>query len=470
MKRFCLALVSLSLVLVMAPAAKAQVSGGGDAATTAPSANKLTLQQAVALALEKNPTIHAADAYTEGVRQSIAAAQSGHYPKVDFSEGLVRGNNPVYVFGSLLTQQQFTANNFALSFLNTPPPLNNFRTQFTATMPLYDAGETGHRVRDARLGAESARHAASRTGQQVMFGVMQAYFDQLLARESVRVAESSVKMTGADLDRAQARAQQGLTVPSDILSAQVQLAAAKEELIRARNALAISQAALNVAMGLPEDAPTEAEGAFTETAIDAGTLPEQQQFALAHRPDYLQATLAKERSSNGVSTARSAFLPRVGLFSSWEQDNQRFLSRGGNNWAAGVSVNFNIFNGGADRARLQEAKFYQTQAEAMSEQMASQVRLQVRQAFLNLQAARDRMDVTRESAAQANESLRILRDRYETGLAGMTDLLRAETAETTAERNHLNAVYDYRLAGATLELSTGRLAQNSNLIAAQTTP
>lgn len=461
MKSFCIALLAISLVAAAPSGAKAQ---------GAQTENKLTLEQAVALALQKNPAIHAADAYSQAVRESIAAAKAGRYPKVDFSEGFTRGNNPVYVFGSLLTQHQFTANNFALGFLNTPPPLDNFRTQFTATVPLYDAGETRHRVRDARLGAESADQAVAHTGQQVIFGVMQAYFDQLLARESVRVAESAVKMASADLNRAQARSEQGLTVPSDVLSAEVQLAAAKEQLIRANNALAISQAALNVAIGLPEDASTEAAGAFTETAIDAGTLAEQQQFALAHRPDFLQATIAKNQAKNGVSSARSAFLPRVGLFSSWEQDNQTFLARGGDNWAAGVSLTFNIFNGGADRARLRESRFRQTQAEAMTEQMASQVRLQVRQAYLNLQAAKDRMDVSRESAARANESLRILRDRYETGLAGMTDLLRAETAETSAERDHLNAVYDYRLAGASLELASGRLAQNSSLITAQAKP
>ncbi len=460
-KRPSLALALLSLVAAAAASTKAQ--------TTQPE-NKLTLQQAVALSLQKNPSIHAADAYTDAVRESVAAAQSGRYPHVDFSEGLMRGNNPVYVFGSLLTQHQFTAADFALNSLNTPPPLDNFRTQFTATVPLYDAGDTGHRVRDARLSAESARHAAARTGQQVIFGVMQAYFDQLLARENVRVAESAVAMTQADLDRARARGEQGLTVPSDILSAQVQLAAAEQELIRARNHLAISQAALNVAIGLPEDTPTEAEGSFNEAVVEPGALRELQEFALAHRPDYLQATLAQDRAKNGVSTARSAYLPRVGLFSSWEQDNQTFLSHGGNNWAAGVTLNFNLFNGGADRARLREAKAYQLQAAAMSEQMASQVRLQVRQAFLNLQAAKDRMGVSRESAAQARESLRILRDRYETGLAGMTDLLRAETAQTSAERDHLNAEYDYRLAAATLELATGKLAENSALIVAQATP
>ncbi len=430
----------------------------------------LTLKQAVALALEKNPAIHAANAYAAAVRRTIAVAQAGRYPRVDFSEGFTRGNNPVYVFGSLLTQRQFTARNFALGFLNVPPPLDNFRTAFSASMPLYDAGEIGRRVRDARLGAESATAGARRARQQVIFGVVRAFFDELLARQNIRVAEAAVHMTSADLAQAEARERQGLTVPSDVLSAQVQLAAAKEQLINARNGLAIAQAALNVAIGLPEDAPTEAQGQFAKTQFTAQPLQALQQYALAHRPDYLQATLGEERAANGVSMARRTFLPQIGLFSSWEEDHQTFATRGGNNWIAGATLTFNVFNGGADRARLQEAEERALQVRALRDQMAAQIRLQVQEALLNVRAARERVEVTRTAAAQAQESLRILRNRYGTGLATMTDLLSAETAETSAEREHLNAVYDYWLAAASLDLATGRLAPSSKVVSNPTKP
>jgi len=104
------------------------------------------LPQAVELALKNNPTVQAADAYTEAVEQGIAVARARRFPRLDFSEGFRRGNNPVYVFGSLITQRQFTAANFALGYLHTPPPLDNFRTQFTAAVPLYDAGQTSRRM------------------------------------------------------------------------------------------------------------------------------------------------------------------------------------------------------------------------------------------------------------------------------------------------------------------------------------
>ncbi|HZT71116.1 MAG TPA: TolC family protein [Terriglobia bacterium] len=425
------------------------------------SGGPLSLAQAVQIALKNNPTAHAATAYAEAAQHAIDTAKAGYFPHVNFSEGFTRGNNPVYVFGTLLTQRRFTAANFALDFLNVPPPLDNFRTQFSASMPLYDFGRTAKRVEDARIQAKGVRESANRTEQSVVFDVINAYLNELLAQERVRVAQAAVAMTQADLDRARAREQQGLAVASDVLSAQAQLAQAKEDLIRAQNGVAIAQAALNVAMGVPEDAPTRPEGKLTEVKVTVGDLPELQQQALKQRPDYREAELQAERAGNAVSLAQKEFLPRIDMMGSWEVDNQTFASRGGNNWVAGATLTFDIFNGGARRAQIAESKAYKRRAEAMRSQMESAVRLQVREAYLNLNAARQRVDVSRDSAAQAEESLRILRNRYDAGLATIMDVLRAETMQTSAENNHLNAIYDYRLAFAALELATGELGPNS---------
>ena len=421
----------------------------------------VSLEQAVNIALKNNPTVHAAAAYSNAAQHAIDAAKAGYMPQLNFSEGFTRGNNPVYVFGTLLTQRQFTAANFDLGFLNTPPPLDNFRTQFSASMPLYDFGRTSGRIKDARIQAQGVQENASRTEQSVVFDVINAYLNGLLAQEQVRVAQAAVTMAQADLRRAQAREKQGLAVASDVLSAQTQLAQAKENLIRAQNGVAISQAALNMAMGVPEDAPTRTEGKLAGVKVSVGDLASLQQQALKQRPDYHEAQLQAERAGNSVSLAKKEFLPRIDMMGSWEQDNQTFASRGGNNWVAGATLTFNIFNGGARRARIAESKAYQQRAEAMRSHMESAVRLQVREAYLNLNAARQRVEVSSDSAAQAQESLRILRNRYDAGLATIMDVLRAETMRTSAQSNHLNAVYDYRMAFAALELATGKLGPNS---------
>jgi outer membrane protein TolC len=325
-------------------------------------AQPLTLQEAVRVALEKNPGIQAADAYAQAVQEGITAAKSFRYPRLDFSEGFTRGNNPVYVFGTLLTQRQFTAADFALGFLNTPPPLDDFRAAFTATMPLYDAGQTSRMVRNAKLQAQSAQKGKERTRQEVVFQVVSAYLNELLAQANVRVAKSAVDMTKSDLERVKARQQSGLAVPSDLLSAQVQIAQAEEDLLRAQNAVELTQAGLNVAMGLPEDAPTSISGSLSEARFAACSLEDRQAKALATRPDYLQARLGRQQAVNGMHMARAEFLPKVNLFSSWEADNQTFAARGGNNWAAGATLNFNLFDGGEKIARMKDSKARELEA------------------------------------------------------------------------------------------------------------
>jgi outer membrane protein len=447
--------LAVFLGALLAAPGRAQAPPGAAAPTS------LTLTEAVRIALEKNPGVQAADAYSQAVEKGITISRADRYPHVDFSEGFTRGNNPVYVFGSLLTQRQFTAANFDLSYLNTPPPLDNFRTQFTASMPLYDFGRTSRRVRDAKLNAQGVEQAAHRTRQEIIFGVVQAYFNELLAKASVGVAQSSVEQTQADLTRAQSREEQGLAVHSDVLSAQVQLAQAKETLLRAQNGAEVAQAALNVAMGLSEDAATSAGGKLHEVSFQAGTLAERQKRALDLRPDYRQAEIGAERAQNGVGSAKAELLPQLKLFSSWETDHQTFAARGGNNWVLGATFSFNLFNGGADRARLAQSRAFERRAEAMKSRMASAVRLQVRQAFLNLETARQRVGVTHDAVAQSEESLRILQNRYEAGLATISDVLRAETGRAAAHQNYLNAIFDYRLGYAALELATGELAADS---------
>ena len=443
------------------------IASAANAQSPPPASPILTLEDAVRLALAKNPTVQAAAAYSQAVREGIAEARAARMPRVDFSEGFTRSNNPVYVFGTLLTQQRFNGTDFALDFLNTPPALDNFRTGLSAAAPLYDGGQMARRIKDAKLSAQSAGETARRTRQEVIFHVIKAYTDILLAQENVRVAESALKTATSDLERAQARQEEGQGVPSDLMSAHVYLAQAQEDFLQSRNAVEVAGATLSVAMGLPEEAVNNIEPGLEEMKYDAGALAEREHRALTTRPDLRGFNLGVERAANGARLARAEFLPKVSAFTAWEEDNETFLSHGGNNWMAGLTLNFNLFDGGADRARLAAAHYRQAQARAQAAQMAADVKLQVREAYLNLSTAGQRLEVSRHARSQAEESLRIVQNRYEAGLATITDLLRVETARTAAQKNYLNALFDYRLGCAALELATGELAEDSPAVREQ---
>jgi outer membrane protein TolC len=121
----------------------------------------------------------------------------------------------------------------------------------------------------------------------------------------------------------------------------------------------------------------------------------------------------------------------------------------------------NLFNGLGDSARLGEAQASARAARAREMETENRVRLEVRRAFLERAAARERLAVAEKAVAQARESHRITEARYEGGIANVTELLRSHNALLQAEVRQLGAVFEARLAGAALELATGTLKRDS---------
>ena len=123
-----------------------------------------------------------------------------------------------------------------------------------------------------------------------------------------------------------------------------------------------------------------------------------------------------------------------------------------------------LFSGGAKLARLQRERATANQAAAQRDAMTSGVRLEVRQAHLDLEAAQQQIEVVRGAVAESKESLRISQNRYEGGLITLSDLLRDEEAALRAETDYWQAVYRLRISHANLELATGTLDANSPVV------
>ncbi len=424
----------------------------------------LSLEEAVKTALQNNSLVKASELGVEAAQARVRLATSAYLPKLSFDHNLTRGNNPVYVFGSLLTQRRFTLENFALDRLNAPPPLSNFQNRFSATQSLYDFGRTSSRVAQSRAGSRLSEKELDATRSDLIFRVVKAYYEALLARETVHVAEVAVRSARAAEDSARSRLQAGVALESDLLGMQVHRAGQEEELLKAATLLRLAQSALCFELGVPLERQFILVQTVTPWPADTTDLATLQNAALQNRPDYRQSHLALQTQELAVKAARSEFLPTVSLFGSWETDSQSFASSDGNNWLAGVNLHFNLFNGRADAAKLAESRFQQKRTLAMQEHLAQAIRLQVQKAFLDLETAGQRIAVSQQAVSQAEESARMIRNRYEAGLVTVTDLLRAETALTAAKGNHLRAVFDQRVGAANLDLQVGRLSPESRVI------
>ena len=172
---FCSLLFALLLVLT---------------APSAPAQTPLTLPQAVSMALAKNPLHKAAAAEMRISTAAIRQARSPLMPKITFTESALRGNDPVYVFGSRLRQQNFTQADFALNQLNTPTPISNFSSRFSGQWNLFDGLQSWYGVSRAKYLNQAAEQQLDRTDQELVYQAVQAYYGTLLAQRQVQVAEA----------------------------------------------------------------------------------------------------------------------------------------------------------------------------------------------------------------------------------------------------------------------------------------
>jgi len=419
----------------------------------------LSLNDAVERALSHHPSIDAAQASMDAANTRVGQAESGRLPKVNYSESWQRSNNPVFVFGSLLTQRQFGESNFAIGSLNNPAALNNFQSLVSVEQPIFDGGLTKQATAGARLGVEAAKEEKRKAEQQAIGRVAAAYYGVLLSADMGKVADAAVRSAEADLDRATNVRDAGMSTDVDVLSIRVHLAGMREQQIRRRADLAVAEAALNETMGESLDAHFSLTTLLAAPAVTLASTGSS-----IPRPEIRLAQLAGQVAENQAATARAAYLPQVSLRAAFEADRQRFVTRAGANWFTGITLRWNLFNGFADRARIEEATSAVNRAHSMERQTTEGVKLEVRRAQADLEAARQRMIVAESTITQAEESLRITKNRYEAGLTTVTELLRTETALAEARSRHVIAIHDQRLAGVALEFATGTLNQNSSVL------
>jgi outer membrane protein len=428
-------------------------------------AASLTLAQAVQIALEKNPQRKAALAETKAASADVKEAQSLLLPRIMFSETLTRGNDPVYVFGSKLRQQGFTTADFALNTLNTPTPFNNFGTRFGGTWNLFDSFANRRSVNRAQFMKDVSVHQLERTEQEIVFQVVDSYYGVLLAKKQLELSDQALNTASAILDRSKNRFDSGVAVESDYLSAQVRIGARKQELIRAKNDLTMARAQLNSVMGLPTENDFEPAEALAEKVLPATSLQDAEKNAIDMRSDLKQIRSQETAQQQSVLIAKSSFGPRVNAFADWEADNPTFASGGGgNNWLAGIEVQFDLFDGGAKKAQLSHEQALQQKVASTREMATDAVHLQVRRAFYDVDAARQQIDVAKAAIDEAQESLRINQNRYESGLSTISDLLAAEEAARRSQTDYWQAVYRYHTGFAGLELASGTLGPRSPVV------
>ncbi len=420
-------------------------------------AEPLTLEKAKEIALTHNPALKAAVSQEEAARAGITRARSAFFPRVDIREIYQRSDSPVYVFSNKLAQQHFQAQDFELDRLNYPSPLTNLKTEISITQPIFNRGQEIVGYRKAKIAAKMAYLLKEAVRQRVLYETEAAYLRLLLTHERVKVIEQAVETARANLKTVSARVSQGLALRSDLLQARVFLATQERELLAAQNDVQVARSRLNVILGVPLQTEWQPQGvslAFKEVENLSFWITK----ALSHRPDLLAEKARLRLAGEEVRGAKLNFGPAVNLKGVYEYNSEGVGGVQGDAFTVWAQVDLNLFRGFGDKARLAEARAKELAQTSRLKAYEAQVKHEVEKAYLGLHTARKQVEVTQAAVEEAEEGLRLVEKRYQEGLTIIVELLDAQTALKKARLQHLEALYNYRLALTELYFRAGLLS------------
>lgn len=437
------------------------------------SARPLDLEDAILIARENSRVAEAARARADAAGEMRWESYGYLLPSVDLMEIGIRSEQPGEVFGLMMNRRDDMVGLMGRAFgmtadaqgrLSTlgmdndvmvePDAMNTYVTRVQAEMPLFAGGMIVNRIRQADLAADAIELGSERDLDRVEFDVATSWSDLAKAREYRDLLQRALATTEEHVRMARDYHEAGFLVSSEVLRAQVYLAEMQEMVARGENGARLAQAALNFNLGIDQASEHEL-GAMPPLPPQDRDLAEWAATAVDGRQDL--AAARKQLAAGEIEpwVAAAAFLPTVGLQGSYDYYDDTVFGTGEGSYSVKAALTFNVFRGGSDRARLAQARHKARAWRQDVSRFEEGVRLEVQQAWGDLESARLRHEAASAALEAGRENLRVVENRFREGVAKMIDLLDAETALRQVEVRELVSRYDSHLAAFRLRHAAG---------------
>ncbi len=403
-----------------------------------------TLFQAWETALAKNYSLKAAQESVMANEEQLKATKAIRLPGLSFKSGYTIRDSEPQLMATL------GPTTMALPVENQ----NNLAFQVAASIPLYTSGRITNGIK-----ASTAILTASRADKEsvllnLKIQIAEAYVATLRAIHGLEVAKSYVASLEAHEHDVANLYKQGMVAQNDYLASQVTLADGRQQMLLLQNHIDLAQASLNRLLQQPLGKTTELEELTLENINEA--LPDLIEKAVTQRSEL---TALKKRNTalhNQAAGVRAEDLPQIAITGGYGYQQNDYLVEEGQ-WSIMLGLQWDLFDGGVSNHK---ANAISRQANALQQQyndFVSIISLQTRQAWLNTQETQKRISVTKKAVAQAEENLKVSRNRYNSGLITNTEVLDAMTLRIKSQYNDTNAHYDRLLAILHLKRAIGDL-------------
>ncbi|MBC8044435.1 MAG: TolC family protein [Rhizobacter sp.] len=431
-------------------------------------ARRVTLDQAVAVAMEQNRDLKVAQLELEKSGQQVREAWSNVYPTISGSAQAIHNFRAVQFFpNTIFAAQSPEAAPPPLSF--TPFVLENFQlvnATVSIQQPLFQ-GAIYAGVRAASVVDKLSKESYVGSRASVQSSVKQSYYLVLTSYERVKVLEQSILRNELALSDSRKSFRQGLVADIDTLRAFVAVENLRPQLIQAKNSADNTLTLLKIRMGIPESEQLMLTDSLVyDPQTTEPTEPAAYAEALANRAEVRQLELNVKLGDEQIAAEFAGHLPSliaVGQLQVLTQTTDLSKSVFPSSLYAGLQLTVPIFQGFKVDSKVQQAVIAKKQTETQLDNLKEVVRSEIRVRLSGVVEARQRLEVQRYTVNAAERSFAITRSRRQQGIGTQLELTDADRSLTEAKTNYLSAVSDYLTAKVNLDLALGRLGRDSDL-------
>ncbi len=407
------------------------------------SAEKLCLKESLEIALQNSSEIHQAKERIAEAKAKKRESFTSFLPAIGSSSTFTQlgAESTISISGSpsiTMTDQELYDLNLNLK------------------QPLFTGGRLTALYRQAEEATKVAEEDYCRTKINLIFKVKEAYYNILKAEKICAVSREAVEQIKAHLKVVENFYKAGMVPKVDLLKAKVQLANIKQNLVEAENGLELARASFNNLLNRSLSAQVELVDVLSYQKEEFN-LKDCVENALKLRPELKMQKIVSKMAEEGLGIAKSDYLPTISLIANYDQKkgSEIPIDKWQKSWNAIVAFELDIWNWGRTKAKVRQAKSVISQNQDALSLLKKTIELEVRNAFLNLQAAEKKILVTEKAVEQSREGSRMSELRFKEGMATNTDVLDATTLQSQAETNYYQALYDCYLAEAALKRAMG---------------
>ena len=398
------------------------------------------------------------DAIKRALRYNLATIENGENARIARGQRLLALSRllPQISAGASEHVEQINLETFGLKLPGIPSVIGPFSyssVDANLSLTLFSF-ESIQRFRAARTAEQAAQLSYNDVLDVVTLAVGNAYLQVIDASSRIEAQQAQVRNARALYDQALDEVQAGTAPRIDLTRTEVQLHTEEYNLSVSRNNFDVAKLDLSRAIGLPLGQEFDLTDQLAYSEINPPTVDDALKLAYKSRND-LRATLDSEKAAaQSLSAAKGERFPVIAANGDYGDVGSTFGQSHGD-FAFQAGVNIPIFTGGRIKGDITQAEAQLRQRKAEAENVRGQIDYDVRTAFLNLNAAKEQVEVTKQNVSLANESLARSKDRFTSGVTDSVEVVQAEQALASANNQYITSLYSHNLAKLSLARALG---------------